>query len=401
MTNLVEELKKTSLSSFSPTTPLDQRWNGGCPSYFLLVDDKEQSLQQLGELIALIPITWDSRLTLLICSNIFSQMSIPARTYTALKINENGHFKFCFMAIGASIEGWRCCRPTISVDGMFLKSKFGDTLLSASILDGAFAIVDSKNDVSWKWFFEHIQTSLEDREYLVIVSYRHLSIPNGVLSVFNNVEYCVCIQHILRNLKKLFKDPLIDQLYFSCVKSYTVDDFEFNMRFMKSISPNIRSYLINVGFEKWSRAYSGRRMYEMMTINPSECVNSVLKDNRNLPVASLLDAIRGLLQKWFHDRRKASLSMTTILTPWAKNILCNQHEQSRSFMVHPIDNVEYSVMDGDIQFLVKLNFGSCSCRVWDFEDIPCSHALAILCYSENEDTYELIMDIDTEDITIV
>ncbi|XP_038883412.1 uncharacterized protein LOC120074380 isoform X2 [Benincasa hispida] len=80
------------------------------------------------------------------------------------------------------------------------------------------------------------------------------------------------------------------------------------------------------GFEKWSRAYSRR--------------------------------IRGLLQKWFHDRRKASLSMTTILTPWVDNILHNQHEQSKSFMVHPIDNVEYSIMDGDKQFLVKLNLRS-------------------------------------------
>ncbi|XP_038883410.1 uncharacterized protein LOC120074380 isoform X1 [Benincasa hispida] len=149
------------------------------------------------------------------------------------------------MAIGAPIEGWRYCRPTI--DDTFLKYKFGGTLLSASTLDG---------------------------------------------------------------------------------------------------------------FEKWSRAYSRRIRYEMMTTNPLECVNSVLKENRNLSVASLLDAIRGLLQKWFHDRRKASLSMTTILTPWVDNILHNQHEQSKSFMVHPIDNVEYSIMDGDKQFLVKLNLRS-------------------------------------------
>ncbi|XP_038896605.1 uncharacterized protein LOC120084863 [Benincasa hispida] len=305
-------------------------------------------------------------------------------THTALKIDENGHFKLCFMVIGASIEGWRYSLPTISVDGTFLKYKFGGTLLSASTLDGnnnifplAFAIVDSENDVSWKWFFEHIQTSLGDREHLVIVSYRHLSIPKDVLSVFNNVEYYMCIQHVLRNLK-LFKDPLIDQFYFSCAKSYTIDDFEFNMRSIESISPNIRSYLINVGLKKWSRAYSQRRRYEMMTTNPSECVNFVLKENRNLPVASLLDAIRCLLQKWFHDRRKASLSMTTILTPWAENILHNQHEQSRSFMIHPIEIVEYSVMDGDKQFLVKLNFESCSLQVWDFEEIPCSHVLVVL-----------------------
>ena len=52
----------------------------------------------------------------------------------------------------------------------------------------------------------------------------------------------------------------------------------------------------------------------MMTTNRSESVNSVLKEDSNLPVAGLLDGIREFLQKWFHDRTEASLSMKTILT---------------------------------------------------------------------------------------
>lgn len=51
--------------------------------------------------------------------------------------------------IGLSIEGGRYSRPTISVDGTFLKCKFGGTLSATSTLDGnndifplAFAIVD-------------------------------------------------------------------------------------------------------------------------------------------------------------------------------------------------------------------------------------------------------------------
>uniref|UniRef100_A0A9I9E7U3 Uncharacterized protein n=1 Tax=Cucumis melo TaxID=3656 RepID=A0A9I9E7U3_CUCME len=27
------------------------------------------------------------------------------------EMDDSGHFKFCFMAFGASIEGWRYCRP--------------------------------------------------------------------------------------------------------------------------------------------------------------------------------------------------------------------------------------------------------------------------------------------------
>lgn len=61
------------------------------------------------------------------------------------------------------------------------------------------------------------------------------------MNVFPNVKYCVCIQYLLRNLKLLFKDPLIDKIYFNGTKSYNIGDFEFNMRWMVSICPNIRT----------------------------------------------------------------------------------------------------------------------------------------------------------------
>ncbi|KAA0051464.1 MuDR family transposase [Cucumis melo var. makuwa] len=51
------------------------------------------------------------------------------RTYgtcTALEMDDSGHSKFCFMAFGASIEGWKYCRPIISVDRTFLKYSEND-----------------------------------------------------------------------------------------------------------------------------------------------------------------------------------------------------------------------------------------------------------------------------------
>ncbi|KAA0062291.1 hypothetical protein E5676_scaffold313G003560 [Cucumis melo var. makuwa] len=148
-------------------------------------------------------------------------------TCTALEIDDSGHFKFCFMAFGASIEGWKYCRPIISVDGTFLKY-----------------------------------------------------------------------------------------------------------------------YLSSVGFEKWSRAYS-------------------------------------------HRRSKAASTMKSHLTSWAENILRLEDEKSRRLLVDPISTTEYQVTDGNQQFIVKLNVGCCSCRVWDIEEIPCAHALAVL-RMLNLDTYSYV-----------
>ena len=41
--------------------------------------------------------------------------------------------------------------------------------------------------------FEQLKLSFGDREGLVIISDRHISIPKGVLDVFPLVQYCVYV----------------------------------------------------------------------------------------------------------------------------------------------------------------------------------------------------------------
>ena len=40
----------------------------------------------------------------------------------------------------------------------------------------AFAVVDGENDESWEWFFRAFKAAFGEREGLVVVSDRHLSI---------------------------------------------------------------------------------------------------------------------------------------------------------------------------------------------------------------------------------
>lgn len=72
-----------------------------------------------------------------------------AGTYTVTETDAQGNFQYFFLAMGASVHGWKFCRPVISVDGTFLKGKSHGTLLLATAQDGdnhlfplAFSIVD-------------------------------------------------------------------------------------------------------------------------------------------------------------------------------------------------------------------------------------------------------------------
>ena len=81
---------------------------------------------------------------------------------------------------------------------------------------------------------------------------------------------------------------------------------------MESIYPSIKRYLMKVGFERWSNN-------DIVSI--CESLNSKLKIDRDLLVASLLEAIREFLQPCFYERRKAASCSKSVLSFWAEGLI--------------------------------------------------------------------------------
>lgn len=108
-----------------------------------------------------------------------------------------GHrFKFCFVALGASIMGWQFMRKVLVIDRAHLRGRYAGCLLTASAQDGnfqiflmAYAIVDSENDKAWEWFFSVLKRIIPDEEGLTFISDRHSSIYAGLSKVF----YVSCV----------------------------------------------------------------------------------------------------------------------------------------------------------------------------------------------------------------
>ncbi|XP_009150320.1 uncharacterized protein LOC103873674 [Brassica rapa] len=88
-------------------------------------------------------------------------------------------FLYAFMLLKACIDGWQHLRKVLVVDGTHMFEKYKGVLLSASGQDAdyrvfpiSFAVVDSENSDSWKWFFERLSTIGEDSCELTIISDR-------------------------------------------------------------------------------------------------------------------------------------------------------------------------------------------------------------------------------------
>ncbi|XP_062081583.1 uncharacterized protein LOC133788119 [Humulus lupulus] len=113
-------------------------------------------------------------------------------TVTHLQMDNEGRFKYCFMALGVSIMGFKTyIRPVICVDGTFLTTRCGGTLLCAMGQDAnkqiypiAFSVVDSENNDSWLYFLLRLKEAIGEVENLVFVSDRHTSIASALTKFF-------------------------------------------------------------------------------------------------------------------------------------------------------------------------------------------------------------------------
>ncbi|XP_050233133.2 uncharacterized protein LOC126681630 [Mercurialis annua] len=160
-----------------------------------------------------------------------------------LHTTDENKFGYMFMALDASIKGWRYCRPIIVVDGTFLKSNYGGTLITASTQD---------------------RNAFGGRNGLCIVSDRHLSILNGVKKVFPEASRAICMYHLLSNIKSKFKhDPdTLRDCFYGAARSYTTKGFDYYMKELDAINAGIRKYLTDIGIEKWARAHCKANRYD-------------------------------------------------------------------------------------------------------------------------------------------
>ncbi|XP_019228655.1 PREDICTED: uncharacterized protein LOC109209775 [Nicotiana attenuata] len=266
----------------------------------------------------------------------------------------DGSFLYAFIAIYASIRGWVYCRPTVVVDGSFLKSTYRGTILTASTQDAegqilplAYAIVDSENDASWEWFFVQFRETYGQREGMCIVSDMHDAIWKATLIVYPEVPHCACMFHLWNNIKTNFRksQKQIKEVYFALARAYTVEEFNRHMAELEAIDSRVKTYLMDIGYDKWSQAHSKANRTMTMTSNIAESINATNKHARDLPVVNLLDFMTTLIQKWNYTNRKDAVESFMKIGAKYEKILA--------------DNTILSQM-------------------MTLDDIPCPHAMAVI-----------------------
>ncbi|XP_075076807.1 uncharacterized protein LOC142163424 [Nicotiana tabacum] len=272
-------------------------------------------------------------------------------------------FLYAFVALCTSINGWQHCRPVVVVDGTFLKSAYRGIMLTASTMDAAgtifplaYAVVDSENDASWKWFFEQFKEAYGERPSMCVVSDRHESILKATSVVYLGLAHYSCMWHIWTNIRSKFKKGHLQlhELYFATARSYIMDEFNERMLKIEEVDLRVKSYLYDIGYHRWSRVHATVNRTFTMTSNIAESLNAVTKDARELPIFDLFEYMRTLLERWTKEKlSKANGTFTYLGQKYNKELEDNSTLSQKLRVTDSTDHI-HTVLDGVKRYIEQL-----------------------------------------------
>ncbi|XP_016178826.1 uncharacterized protein LOC107621310 [Arachis ipaensis] len=300
-----------------------------------------------------------------------------------------------FLSFYPCIVAFRHCKPLVQVDGTHLYGKYKGAVLVAvaqdvnqNIVPIAFAIVEGKTTDAWEFFLTNLRRYVVIIDGVGIISDRHTSIDaaiarsNGAWSP-PRVWHMYCIRHIGSNFLRRFKAPYLYKLVVNTCYSRTEQEYNKNYQRLKERGEAYTQWCDEIGVERWVLAFDGGHRWGHMTTNLVECINSVLKGARNLPVTALVRSIFYRLNELFtrksieaHERCRNGFTYLEFATKRieesfrrAGNIVVNRFDRhNEMFEVR-------ETQDGAI-YIVNLPQRHCDCGHFQVERLPYRHVLA-------------------------
>ncbi|CAM8911745.1 unnamed protein product [Rhodiola kirilowii] len=319
--------------------------------------------------------------------------------------NETVQVNRIFWSFAECILAFKHCRPIISVDGTHMYGKYNAKLLVAIGLDAnnhilplAFALVESENNSSWKWFMSCIREGVTQREGLCVVSDRH----PGILAAMREPEWeepkafhRVCVRHLQGNFMTKVKDEVLKAKLGEV--AYAKKELKFKRKFGELLQllkdkPPVRKWLEDMNVERWTQAFdNGGYRWGNMTTNASECLNKILKNGRDLPVSSLVMYTFRQTSAYFVKRSQSQYNINGAICPPKISDRLAELRARAQFHIVTWFNPETHVFDvltrkNHVTYRVCLTTRTCSCAKWTLFKYPCSHAMAACRYANIDDT---------------
>ncbi|XP_057755689.1 uncharacterized protein LOC130974863 [Arachis stenosperma] len=293
------------------------------------------------------------------------------------------------------IRAFRHCKPVVQVDGTHLYGRYKGCLLVAVSQDGnnnivpiAFAIVEGETSDAWHFFLSNLRQHVVTRDGVGLISDRHESInaaverSNGAWSP-PRAFHMFCIRHIESNFLRKFKAPYLQKLVVNIGYSRTVREYEVRYQRLRERGEAYTNWLNRIPREQYALAFDGGYRWGHMTTNLVECINSVLKGARNLPITALVKATFYRLNELFTRKRaeaEARINAGHVFSEVVTSKLHANQLASGNIQVSCFDRqnevFEVREMPSGLEFAVDLRALRCDCGEFQVDRIPCRHVFA-------------------------
>ncbi|XP_010546459.1 PREDICTED: uncharacterized protein LOC104818540 [Tarenaya hassleriana] len=185
--------------------------------------------------------------------------------------------------------------------------------------------------------------------------------------------------------RKSSRGDSVAERFFKCAEAYTLNEFEDLFNDIKDRYPKVAEYMQKEELdpEKWARCKFKRQRYNLLTTNAEESINSVMKKAKRFPMLGLLDMCVSKTVEWFNRYRVEAgcADDSQKMTPHVDKVRHKRYETACTYEVIVLNTVteEFEVMgEKGRKHFVSIECRTCSCRVFDIDKIPCSHAIAAL-----------------------
>ncbi|XP_016185331.2 uncharacterized protein LOC107626962 [Arachis ipaensis] len=262
------------------------------------------------------------------------------------------------------IRAFRHCKPVVQVDGTHLYGKYKGCLLVAVLQDGnnnivpiVLAIVERETSDAWYFFLSNL--------------HQHV--------------------HIESNFLRKFKAPYLQKLIVNIGYSRTIREYQMRYERLKEWSEAYTNWLDRISREQYALAFDGGYRWGHMTTNLVECINSVLKGARNLPVTVLIKATLYRLNELFTRKRaeaEARINAGLVFSEMVTSKLHANQQASGNIQVScfDIENEVFEVreMPSWVKYTVDLRQHRCDCGEFQVDRILCRHVF-IYCANQRLD----------------
>ncbi|CAI9261810.1 unnamed protein product [Lactuca saligna] len=314
-------------------------------------------------------------------------------------------FKRIYVCMGGMKKGFRAClRDFLGFDGAFMKGPFLGQILTAVGVDSnngiyplAYAIVESENTQSWKWFLEILGDDLDlyANSNFTFISDRQKGLQAAIAQLFPCAEHRYCLRHIHDNMKRTWRSNEHKEHLWNCATATTVQEFNHLMNEFNLFDKDAYNWLKQIPPQHWARShFTGRAISDMLLNNLCEVFNSKLVEGRDKPLITCLEYIREYMMKRICNVIKVQNKCVGPLTPSATKIMDKNVYLASQYTTRWNGSDKYQVKGPwQDQQVVDMAGRVCSCRKWELTGLPCKHVIAVL--NDKADNGEKIGELHT------